>query len=118
MCPYHGHRWPDNGGVPIDDISGESSAEVARRLEAGASLEEVAHWLYLGPAAKSPITAIKALRAGSGLGLAECKDVIDAEVLADDPDYFARGVSALRTEFVDAMELPDDSGPPALPPST
>jgi hypothetical protein len=114
--PGHGWRSADTERVSIDSDE-RMAAEVSRRLAAGAALEDVGRWLYAGPAARSPMTAIKALRAGSGVGLAECKDAIDQAIRDEDPGFFRR-VNALRTALADAMELPDRaarSSPPRAP---
>jgi hypothetical protein len=98
-------RPPDTWLVSIDDDVEELAAEVRWRVASGAPLQDVARWLHSGPAAGRPITCIKALKVGLGLGLAECKTVVDQVIVEVDPDYFERGLDALRREFAGALDM-------------
>ena len=93
--------------MAIDDEAAAVAPEVAARLAAGESVERVARWLYLGPAGRRPILAIKALRV-AGIGLAEGKRLVD-EVMADvAPEELVRWVVALRQDAIEAMDTAED----------
>jgi hypothetical protein len=96
--------------VSIEDSAHELAAETRQRLASGASLQDVARWLYSGPAAGRPVTCIKALKVGSGLGLAECKTVVDQVIIEVDPDYFERGLDAVRRDFADVLNMDENPG--------
>jgi hypothetical protein len=86
---------------------GELALVVKRRREAGAAPEDIARWLYAGPAAGRAILAIKALMIGCELRLAECKRLVDGAIAEIEPDYFERLV-ALREEAAGVFGRPDE----------
>jgi hypothetical protein len=98
-----GRRRADTDFVPIDDDSHELAIEVRYRLKSGAPLSEVGRWLYLGPAAGRPTTAVKALVFGSNLGLAECTGIIDGVIAEVDPERAQQNLE-LRLEFIKLMD--------------
>ena len=85
------------------DDGRQLATEVRRRLDAGEALAAVGRWLYLGPAERSPMVAIKALVFGSGRRLAECTDVMDDVIAEVDPESFERTL-ALRVDFTTLMD--------------
>lgn len=89
---------------------------VQARLDAGIPPTEIARWLYADRAGGRPMLAIKAL-CGAGIALGEAKQLVVDVIAADDHEYFADWVVALREAEAAAMSQRESApgGPSSRP---
>jgi hypothetical protein len=100
LDPLHAR---DTAVVGIEDEAMAMGPEVAARLAAGDSVDQVARWMYLGPSSGRPILAIKALWS-AGVGHADGKRAVDDVISDVAPEELNRWVFALQEAAAQAME--------------